>query len=122
VRMMGRKKKHVWEFGDFQTPVPLARMATEAVARLGVRPNSILEPACGRGAFLAAAMEAFPDAKRFVGVEINSAHLNHCENVLSRADNFDRVRLLHGDFLRLIGTRSCVAFQTPFSSSATHLG
>ncbi len=61
------------ERGDFQTPEPLARAVCALVSRLGPRPGSIVEPTCGRGAFLEAAADAFPDA-RLHGLEIEPAY------------------------------------------------
>jgi len=49
------------EFGDFQTPISLAREICSLIARTGFRPASILEPTCGTGSFLKASLEIFPD-------------------------------------------------------------
>ena len=59
------------EFGDFQTPVPLARIVLETLGDGGW--TRILEPTCGQGNFLEAASERFPDADR-VGVEIQAEY------------------------------------------------
>jgi hypothetical protein len=101
VDMASRKSKQVWEFGDFQTPIPLATIAARLISRLGHIPRSVLEPTCGRGAFLLAAADTFPDAKRFVGVEINNAHLDHCRKKIAGTPWDDRARLLHADFFTL---------------------
>ena len=50
------------EFGDFQTPLPLAREICALVKREGIKAETVLEPTCGVGAFLVAAAEAFPSA------------------------------------------------------------
>ncbi|HEY4268774.1 MAG TPA: class I SAM-dependent methyltransferase [Galbitalea sp.] len=55
------------EYGDFQTPIELARQVIALLPR--TEWTSILEPACGTGTFLKAAAEAFPDARRY-GVEL----------------------------------------------------
>lgn len=56
------------EFGDFQTPLELAR---RCLTILSIPPDSqVFEPTCGLGAFLEAAAEIVPRSKR-VGVEIN---------------------------------------------------
>ena len=55
------------EFGDFQTPIELAR---RLVATLPHRPwRRVLEPTCGVGNFLSAMHEQSPDAER-VGIEV----------------------------------------------------
>ncbi|MDC3989542.1 class I SAM-dependent methyltransferase [Polyangium jinanense] len=62
------------ERGDWQTPLDLARHVTRLAARLGARPASILEPTCGRGAFLTAAAEVFPDTLAR-GFDIDPEHV-----------------------------------------------
>lgn len=73
--MTSRKAKKVWEFGDFQTPESLARQVTWVIKGIGTSPQSIIEPSCGRGVFLFASADFFPDSKKLVGVEINKEHL-----------------------------------------------
>ena len=70
------------EFGDFQTPLELARAVCQAVRRTGLRPASIVEPTCGRGSFLQAAVEAFPEVVRVVGVDANAAHVDAARQAL----------------------------------------
>lgn len=65
------KKKEKAEFGDFQTPDALARAACDVLRRLGLSPGSIIEPTCGRGSFLRAAVAAFPECGRFLGFDVN---------------------------------------------------
>ncbi len=95
----GGKTKTVAEFGDFQTPPALAMLASQRLAaELNLRPRSILEPTCGRGAFLAAATESFPDVKKVVGIEINDEHLNAAK---AHAWPLGRsIALEQGDFFR----------------------
>jgi len=93
------KTKTVTEFGDFQTPAPLALTATEILYRLGIRPRSIIEPTCGRGAFVFAAAATFPEAESIIGFEINRDHLRSAEAAADDAGC--RVRLEQGDFFKL---------------------
>ena len=51
------------EYGDFQTPLDLAREICTLLARQGLEPKVVMEPTCGTGAFLIAASEAFPAAR-----------------------------------------------------------
>lgn len=92
------KAKTSKEFGDFQTPPALALSAAGLLWRLGIRPRSILEPTCGRGAFLAAAATTFPTAERIIGLDINDDHLAAARGTVGEFDG--RVVLQHGDFFR----------------------
>lgn len=81
------------EFGDFQTPDELAQAVCAKLVSLGISPDVVLEPTCGRGAFVRAAAQAFPAARAIHGFEINPAYLAHCpvpsERIhLSQADFF----------------------------------
>jgi len=70
------------EYGDFQTPPELARAVARVVsARVGV-PAAVVEPTCGRGSLLLAALEAFPGAAEAVGLDINPDHASHCRERL----------------------------------------
>ncbi len=63
------------EFGDFQTPFPLAENCIRQWWRLaGWTPSLVLEPTCGVGAFVAAAANAFEPPVRIVGVDINAEY------------------------------------------------
>ena len=73
--MSDKKHKIISEFGDFQTPDELANEAVNLLYRLGHRPNAIIEPTCGKGAFLLACFKSFPNTNSFLGVEINKSYL-----------------------------------------------
>jgi SAM-dependent methyltransferase len=60
-------------YGDFQTPPALAEAVCRTLA--DERPATIIEPTCGTGTFLAAALRRFPTALRVVGMDINPRHL-----------------------------------------------
>src|SRR5687767_12902305 len=87
-------------FGDFQTPRPLADQVCSLLVDAGVRPKSIVEPTCGTGSFLLAAADAFPRAKRLVGVEINSEHLATAAKAVSARVDAGRFQLERADFFR----------------------
>ena len=61
------------EYGDFQTPLSLAKRVCGLIAASGFRPATVLEPTCGEGAFLVAAADAFPNAMLF-GYDRNPRH------------------------------------------------
>jgi len=74
--MPGRKTRNVWEYGDFQTPPELADKVCGVLVRRDIVPDAIVEPTCGRGAFLAAAGKHFAGIRRLLGFEINEDHAN----------------------------------------------
>lgn len=94
-----RKSKTITEFGDFQTPPELALAATQILRDLDIRPRSILEPTCGRGAFLGAAAKCFPDAESIMGFDINQSHLRFADLIANRTGN--KIDLQQGDFFKV---------------------
>ncbi len=68
---MAGKSRDTIQFGDFQTPPALAASVTAILCDLGLRPASVVEPTCGEGVFLEAALRRFPETQRAVGLEIN---------------------------------------------------
>jgi len=99
--LVGQKTKTNWEFGDFQTPEDLAIEATQAIKSPGFSPYSVLEPTCGRGAFLLAAARIFNEAKVFLGVDINKAHLDCLRTRISGEDFGVPIKTLCADFFTL---------------------
>jgi hypothetical protein len=63
------------EFGDFQTPLSLARDVCDLLLKEGVDPDFIVEPTCGVGAFLIAAQEKFQCAQGIHGFELNPSYV-----------------------------------------------
>ena len=76
---VGTKEKI--EFGDFQTPDALARRTCEVLQELGVNPRSIIEPTCGKGAFLRAITKYFPYCKQVMGFEINRDYVHEANAI-----------------------------------------
>lgn len=91
---------HRIEFGDFQTPPALAETALRLVTPLLPAPELVVEPTCGRGAFLHAAGKVFPDAKRLLGLDISPEHLRECRAAVHGMGESTRLELHHGDFFQ----------------------
>lgn len=85
------------EFGDFQTPLRLARAICCLLQRLGEQPQVVVEPTVGRGAFLHAAAEAFPQAQ-LRGWDINPAYVAEAEVTLERLGAASRTTVVVQDF------------------------
>lgn len=89
------------EFGDYQTPLNLSRQICGFLAQQGVSPASIIEPTCGRGSFILAALEQFPQAEITFGVEINPNHVHPLRQELTHRNDSDKVEIRHDDFFKL---------------------
>ncbi len=97
---MIHEKKDKAEFGDFQTPLRLASEVCSVIARTGFSPASVIEPTCGRGAFLQAALEAFPDASDILGVDRNAQYVEEALVATSHIASNKRLRIVQGDFFQ----------------------
>lgn len=80
--MISLKNRAKIEFGDFQTPKSLAIQVCDLISRLGCEPRSVLEPTCGVGHFLDAALQSFPSVKHLAGVEINPEYAAAAKSAL----------------------------------------
>lgn len=79
------------QFGDFQTPAGLADGVCSFLANRGVAPSTVVEPTCGLGRFVLAALDMFPAADA-LGYEINPDYVESLRGALSaRADGKGRV-------------------------------
>lgn len=85
------------EFGDFQTPVELAREVCALLVRQAVEADLVVEPTCGVGAFLVAAAEIFPKA-RLHGWDINRGYVEQAERAMADAGAGTRATIGQQDF------------------------
>lgn len=86
------------EFGDFQTPLELAKRVCQKLNELGVSPVTVIEPTCGVGAFVEASASQFRTAKNIIGVEINE---NYLDELKKRKKDFhlkNRIVFVQGNF------------------------
>jgi len=94
------KTKQKAELGDFQTPLPLARAIARMLARQRVSPAAVLEPTCGEGSFLVAAVDQFRGITKAVGLDINETYVAAARSALGAKSRACEVQLVHGDFFR----------------------
>ena len=95
---MTNKNSAIQEFGDFQTPPELARDVCALLARQGLAPAAILEPTCGLGNFLAAALAAFPTVSKATGIDVNPQHVAQARATLQVADDGKTLDIRQEDF------------------------
>lgn len=93
-----KKTKQIEEFGDFQTPYSLARDACDVLSRLQVKPATIIEPTCGEGSFLLAALDAFSSAEQVLGRDINPAYVDVTARLLADHPQGGKARVAQADF------------------------
>jgi hypothetical protein len=73
-------------FGDFQTPLALARRVAALVEREEPDVGTVIEPTCGVGGFLQAAAELFGKSPEYWGFDINPEYVEASRAVLERVD------------------------------------
>lgn len=95
---MCSQKQHRAEFGDFQTPVDLAREVCSLIARTGFHPSSVLEPTCGSGSFIRATLEVFPYVSRVLGFDVNKQYTEQARRVAAAVSSNAIVEIRQSDF------------------------
>jgi hypothetical protein len=86
--------------GDFQTPDSLARAVTRVLKeKHHLSPDVVIEPSCGRGAFIRAALDEF-EPTQVIGLEINPAYIQAAICSLSAYSNVKSVTLHQADFFK----------------------
>jgi len=88
------------EFGDFQTPIGLAREVCALVKAKGLEPASVIEPTCGRGAFVQAALEIFPGLSKLVASDLNEQHIEKARAMAAAVHSQADVEIRRCDFFR----------------------
>lgn len=58
------------EYGDFQTSIDLATRISRYLSQKRVSPAVLIEPTCGKGNFILAALKSFKTLRRIYGIEI----------------------------------------------------
>ncbi len=99
---MSKKK----EFGDFQTPMPLAREVIGLVASLIGSPARVIEPTAGMGAFLDAAQEKWGGKTIYSGYEINPAYVAGANSRLAgRGVVIEQQDFFQADWRRVLSSK-----------------
>lgn len=98
---MAKKTASVAEYGDFQTPPTLAAQVCKLIADRGLKPSSLLEPTCGVGNFLLAAMEQFPNVATGLGIDINAAYVRRTQDELVARSFARKAKAIHESFFEV---------------------
>ena len=92
------RNRSVVEFGDFQTPPRLAESVCNLLSSLGIEPVAVIEPTCGEGNFLRAALDRFGKIRIAVALDINP-HYVAAVNCALQAKKA-QITVLQGDFFK----------------------
>lgn len=103
------KDKKVKEFGDFQTPRELAFEVCLLLSRLGVQPQTIIEPTCGLGSFIAASRKIFHSAD-ILGFDVSP---NYVEQAQDKFRNENNISVFEADFFETDWKELLKSFQKP---------
>ncbi len=98
---MSARSKQKREFGDFQTPLKLAREVCLLLAKREIIPASIVEPTCGEGNFLVASLETFPSIANAVGIDINPQHIDQARIAVRPAYHGTNIDIRNDDFFNV---------------------
>lgn len=111
--MVGKKSIDKWEFGDFQTPFLLAQKVIEVLKRNhNIFPNHVIEPTCGKGAFVLAATDGFQGAQVH-GYEINPKYVHAANKEIQRRNLGHLSKVKEADFFNVVWEKeiSCMRGQ-----------
>jgi hypothetical protein len=94
---MSERRRKI-EFGDFQTPFPLAEMVCARLLHSGIRPCTVIEPSCGEGSFLEAAARVFGTGANYYGFDLNPEYIECAAKRLSACQPAVTAELATQDF------------------------
>lgn len=95
---MAKKQIDKWQYGDFQTPLSLARKVVDILkSNHNLNPETIIEPTCGEGAFVRASCEGFTLSK-VQGFEINPAYVSKANAALNELSLCSKAEVIEADF------------------------
>lgn len=72
------------EYGDFQTPLSLARRVVALLEQEATYIKTVIEPTCGVGAFLQAVAESLGTSPDYYGFDLNADYVQTAGTTLAR--------------------------------------
>ena len=78
---MQEKSKERIVYGDWQTNTTLAFSVCQLLKSQGIRPQVIIEPTCGKGSFVNAALHTFDTITDIYGIDINNDYISTTKGV-----------------------------------------
>lgn len=96
-----KKTLSMVEFGDFQTPLILAKKVVKLINSKYLNFQTIIEPNCGEGNFIKAILENNYQDKKIIGWDINNNYIEYLNNNLSNYIEEEILEVNHQDFFTL---------------------
>ncbi|NCO76544.1 MAG: SAM-dependent methyltransferase [Cyanobacteria bacterium] len=96
--------KKTVEFGDFQTPLILAKEIVnliQIIQKKCLNHQIIIEPSCGKGNFIRACIEAKLSYQKIIAWEINSDYIQYLKQTFSQEINHQNLEVKQQDFFLL---------------------
>lgn len=95
-------------FGDWQTPAALAEQIVLLLRKQKISPRTIVEPTCGKGAFIQASVKAWKNVCRF-GFDVNSTYVKIAQTQLG-----DKATIKQQNFFAINWDAFFAKHQPPF--------
>lgn len=91
------------DYGDWQTNYPLAVAVCRLLKRLNVNPQVVVEPTCGKGSFILAALETFDSIEDVYGIEINPGYIESLRQTLRphESNHHTAIHLINADVFKM---------------------
>ena len=101
IKTVKNVRKNTIEFGDFQTPEKLAEVCAKIVIARFPEARTIVEPNCGIGNFIQAALTVPSKIDEFYGWEINDKYVEEARRQTRIAGAKKKVVIEHRDFFAI---------------------
>lgn len=79
------------DYGDWQTGYGFAKSVCLYLKGMGIAPDVIVEPTCGIGNFISAAIDVFGTVKKVYGIEISKEYVSQAGQMLREYQNGNRI-------------------------------
>lgn len=86
------------EFGDFQTPMALAKQVVDLLRARSIAPRSVVEPTCGLGTFVEAALSGFDESVVVAAFDVNPEYVRSTAALNRLASHENRLRCETANF------------------------
>lgn len=96
-----KKTSSMVEFGDFQTPLNLAKKVVNLIDSKYLNFVTIIEPNCGKGNFIKAILENNYQNKKIIAWDINNSYIEYLKDNLSHYIEEEILEVKEQDFFTL---------------------